>query len=428
MGNLAVFSIIFIVLLVMGAPMYLSMMSASLVYCYMRGGIDAMAIMQKMFTSLDNFVLLAIPMFMLAGILMNTGGVTDRIFYFCKALVGHLPGGLGHVNVLASLIFSGMSGSALADVGGLGQVEMKAMEDEGYEDEFTLGITAASSTMGPIVPPSIPMVLYGSAASVSVGALFCAGLLPGIVIGVILCIIIAVIARKKQYPVHEKATLKEVYTRFKSSFFALLLPVVIMGGIWCGYFTPTEAACVSIVYVLVIQIFLYKDMRIRQIVPAVSDMVVGIVPALAIVSSVSLFGWVLQFEHLGTIILEGMLSISTNPYVVLFLLNIILLIMGCFLDSTAVILMFIPMFLPLIRQVGLNEIHLGVVIVLNLMIGLMTPPVGQSLYMMASVTGKSFSHVVQCTWKWLIPLFIALGIVTYWQDMVLFLPRALGLI
>lgn len=408
--------------------MYLSLMSASLVYCWMKGGIDAMVIMQKMFTSLDNFVLLAIPMFMLAGILMNTGGITNKIFYFCKALVGHLPGGLAHVNVLASFIFSGMSGSALADVGGLGQVEIKAMEDEGYDDDIILGVTAASATMGPIVPPSIPMVLYGSAASVSVGALFCAGLLPGIIIALVLCAIIVLVSIKKGFKVHKRATLRETASRFKSSFFALLMPFVIMGGIWCGYFTPTEAACVSIVYVLIVQIFLYKDLKIQQIPQAVSEMVVGIVPALAIVSSVSLFGWVLQFEHLGVIILNGILGISSNPNVVLLLLNIILLFMGCFLDSTAVILMFIPMFLPLVRQVGLNEIHLGVVIVLNLMIGLMTPPVGQSLYMMASVTKKDFGHVVACTWKWLIPLLISLLIITYCPNLVLWLPRLLGLV
>ncbi len=428
MSLLVVFLIIFLVLLVIGAPIYLSLLSSSLVYCFMRGGINPLMIMQKMFTSLDNFVLLAIPMFMLAGILMNAGGVTNRIFYFCKSLVGHLPGGLAHVNVLASFIFSGMSGSALADVGGLGQVEMKAMEDEGYDDFITLGVTAASSTMGPIVPPSIPMVLYGAAASVSVGALFSAGLIPGIVIAIILCVIIAVVAKKKNFPVHEKATFREVVRRYKSGFWALLMPFVIMGGIWCGYFTPTEAACVSIVYVLIIQIFIYKELKFKQIPQAISSMVVSIVPALAIVSSVALFGWVLQFEHLGQIILNGILSISHNRNVVLLLINIILLCMGCFLDSTAVILMFIPMFLPLVKVVGINEIHLGVIVVLNLMIGLMTPPVGQSLYMMASVTNKEFGHVVKSTWKWLIPLFLSLLVITYCPDLVLWLPRTLGLI
>ncbi len=428
MNLLVIFLGIFIILLFIGTPIFLSLLSSSLVYCFLRGGIDTMMVMQKMFNSLDNFILLAIPMFMLAGILMNTGGVTDRIFYFCKSLVGHLPGGLAFVNVLASFIFSGMSGSALADVGGLGQIEMKAMEDEGYDDIITLGVTAASSTMGPIVPPSIPMVLYGSAASVSVGALFAAGFIPGLIIAMVLCIIIAIVAKRKGFPIHERASLKEIFRRYKSGFWALLMPIVIMSGIWCGYFTPTEAACVSIVYVLIIQIFVYKGLKFKQIPGAISEMVVGIVPALAIVSSVALFGWVLQFEHLGTIILKGILSISENRNVVLLLINIILLMMGCFLDSTAVILMFIPMFLPLVKIVGINEIHLGVIVVLNLMIGLMTPPVGQSLYMMASVTGKSFGHVVKNTWSWLIPLFISLIIITYSPNLVLWFPRLLGLI
>jgi len=403
------------------------MLTSGIAYCWLNGGIDSLMIIQKMFNSLDNFVLLAIPMFMLAGILMNTGGITDRIFYFCKALVGHHKGGLAYVNVLASFIFSGMSGSALADVGGLGQVEMKAMADEGYDDHITLGVTAASATMGPIVPPSIPMVLYGSAASVSVGALFSAGILPGIVVALVLCVIISFVAKRNHYPVHERASLKEIFRRFVKSFWALLMPVVIMGGIWCGYFTPTEAACVGITYVLVVQIFIYKDLKVKQIPKAVSDAVTGIVPALAIVSAIALFGWVMQFEHLGTTILNAVLAISTNKYVVLLLLNIVLLIMGSFVGSVPIILMFIPMFLPLTQAVGINPVHLGVVVVLNLMIGLMTPPVGQSLFMIASVTKKDFGYVVSYTWRWLIPLFIALLIVTYWEGLVLWIPRILGL-
>lgn len=214
-----VFLACFVVLMAIGAPVFLSMLCSSLAYCYLLGGISDITIIQKMFTSLDNFVLLAIPMFMLAGNIMNAGGVTDRIFNFCRALVGHFRGGLAYVNVLASFIFSGMSGSALADVGGLGQIEIKAMKDEGYDDHMILGVTAASSTMGPIVPPSIPLVLFGSAANVSVGALFLGGVVPGVLIALVLCTVIYFVAKKKNYPSRKRSTLKEILRTVRSGFF-----------------------------------------------------------------------------------------------------------------------------------------------------------------------------------------------------------------
>lgn len=425
---LIVFIVCFVVLLLIGAPTYLALLTSGLSYCYIGGGINDMMIMQKMFGSLDNFVLLAIPMFMMAGIIMNTGGITDRIFNFCRAMLGHYPGGLAYVNVAASLLFSGMSGSALADVGGLGQVEMKAMTDEGYDDDMIIGITAASSTMGPIVPPSIPMVIYGSAASVSVGALFTAGVVPGAIMAVVLCCVIFIVARKKNYPVHKKATFKEKMLTLRKTFFALMMPVVIMGGIWSGYFTPTEAALVSIVYVLFVILLVYKEMTIKQIPKVMSETVSGIVPALTIISSASLFGWVLQFERLDKILLEGLLSISHDPRIILILVNILLIFFGMILDSTPVILLMVPMLLPLTRELGINDVHLGVIVVLNLMIGLMTPPIGQSLFMLSSVTKKPFGKIVKHTSPWLIPLLAALAIVTYFPNLILFLPRLFNLV
>ncbi|WHH58546.1 TRAP transporter large permease [Petroclostridium sp. X23] len=425
---LIIFIMCFVVLLLIGAPTYLALLVSGLSYCFIGGGINDMMIMQKMFGSLDNFVLLAIPMFMMAGIVMNTGGITDRIFNFCRAMLGHFPGGLAYVNVAASLLFSGMSGSALADVGGLGQVEMKAMADEGYDDDMIIGITAASSTMGPIVPPSIPMVIYGSAASVSVGALFTAGVIPGAIMAIVLCVAIFFVARRKKYPVHKKATFKERLHTLRKTFFALMMPVVIMGGIWSGYFTPTEAALVSIVYVLFVILVVYKEMGVKQIPKVMEETVVGIVPALTIISSSALFGWVLQFERLDKIILKGLLDISHDPKIILLLVNLLLLFFGMILDSTPVILLMVPMLLPLTRQLGINDIHLGVIVVLNLMIGLMTPPIGQSLFMLSSVTKKPFGTVVRHTAPWLIPLFASLAIVTYFPDLILFLPRFFNLV
>ena len=422
-----VYLIIFVTFLACGAPIYMALLSSGLSYCFIHGNINSMAIMAKMYGSLDSFVLLAIPMFMAAGIVMNNGGITDRIFSFCRNLLGHLPGGLAYVNVLASFLFSGMSGSALADVGGLGNVEIKAMRDEGYDEDTIFGITAASATMGPIVPPSIPMVVYGSAASVSVGTLFVAGIGPGLAIGLILCIAVFVVAKRRGYTVHKRASLHELLSSIKHSFFALLMPVIIMGGIMGGYFTPTEASCIAISYCILVVCFIYRDMPFRNLIKVIDGTVSGIVPALAIVSSASLFGWVLQFEHLGQKMYNGIMAITDNKYLILLIVDLILLFFGMILDSTPTIMLLVPIFQPLTEAVGISSIHLGIITVLNLMIGLMTPPYGQSLFMLSGTTGVSFNKVVKYVMPWLLPMFIALLAVTFIEPITLTLPRLLGM-
>lgn len=422
-----IFLVVFVGFLMFGAPIYLSLLCSGLSYVFVHGGIDNMAVMAKMYGSLNNFVLLAIPMFMMAGIIMNQGGITDRIFGFCRSVLGHFPGGLAYVNILSSFIFSGMSGSALADVGGLGAVEIKAMRDEGYEDDLIFGITAASATMGPIIPPSIPMVIYGAAASVSVGTLFMAGIGPGIVIAIVLGVFVFVEAKRRKYKVHPKSSFKEILNWFCKSFWALLMIAIILGGISCGAFTPTEASCIAIAYCLFAVCVLYREMPFSNIGECISETVTGIVPALSIVSAASLFGWVLQFEHLGKLMLNGILSVTDNKLVVLLLIDLILLFLGMILDSTPTILLMVPIFQPLVQQMGISEIHLGIVVILNLMIGLMTPPYGQSLFMLASATKTPFNKVVQYVCPWLIPMFIALALVTFFPDITLLIPRLLGM-
>ena len=422
-----IFLVVFVGFLMFGAPIYLSLLCSGLSYVFIHGGIDNMAVMAKMYGSLNNFVLLAIPMFMMAGIIMNQGGITDRIFGFCRSVLGHFPGGLAYVNILSSFIFSGMSGSALADVGGLGAVEIKAMRDEGYEDDLIFGITAASATMGPIIPPSIPMVIYGAAASVSVGTLFMAGIGPGIVIAIVLGVFVFVEAKRRKYKVHPKSSFKEILNWFCKSFWALLMIAIILGGISCGAFTPTEASCIAIAYCLFAVCVIYREMPFSNIGECLSETVTGIVPALSIVSAASLFGWVLQFEHLGKLMLNGILSVTDNKLVVLLLIDLILLFLGMILDSTPTILLMVPIFQPLVQQMGISEIHLGIVVILNLMIGLMTPPYGQSLFMLASATKTPFNKVVQYVCPWLIPMFIALALVTFFPDITLLIPRLLGM-
>ncbi len=422
-----IFLVVFVGFLMFGAPIYLSLLCSGLSYVFIHGGIDNMAVLAKMYGSLNNFVLLAIPMFMMAGIIMNQGGITDRIFGFCRSVLGHFPGGLAYVNILSSFIFSGMSGSALADVGGLGAVEIKAMRDEGYEDDLIFGITAASATMGPIIPPSIPMVIYGAAASVSVGTLFMAGIGPGIVIAIVLGAFVFVEAKRRKYKVHPKSSFKEILNWFCKSFWALLMIAIILGGISCGAFTPTEASCIAIAYCLFAVCVIYREMPFSNIGECISETVTGIVPALSIVSAASLFGWVLQFEHLGKLMLNGILSVTDNKLVVLLMIDLILLFLGMILDSTPTILLMVPIFQPLVQQMGISEIHLGIVVILNLMIGLMTPPYGQSLFMLASATKTPFNKVVQYVCPWLIPMFIALALVTFFPDITLLIPRLLGM-
>ena len=401
---------VFVVLLLLGAPTYLALLAGGLSYFFLHPEIDAMAVCQKMFSSLDSFVLIAVPLFMIAGNLMNSGGITDRIFNFAKSIVGHLPGGLGHVNVISSFIFSGMSGSALADVGGLGQVEIKAMKEENYDDDLTLGITAASATMGPIVPPSIPMVVYGATSGVSIGALFLAGLGPGILMLVVLCAVTAFVATRRHYPVHKRTTAKERWIALRRGALSLLMPIITMGGI------------------VIILALVYKEMTFKDMVRVLYETAEGFVPALTIVVASSLFGWVLQFEHIDQKMIEFFFSITSNKYIITLFLNILLLICGMFLDSTPVILLFVPMFLPLGEALGIHDVQMGVMIVLNLMIGLMTPPIGQSLFIMATTTNNRFEYVVKNTWKWFIPLRIVLLLTAYIPDVTLFLPRLFGLI
>lgn len=418
---------IFVVLLVFGAPTYLALLGGALAYFFLHPEINEMVIMQKMMGSLDSFVLIAVPLFMIAGNLMNRGGITDRIFNFARSLVGHLPGGLGHVNVISSFIMSGMSGSALADVGGLGQVEIAAMNAENYDDDITLGVTAASATMGPIVPPSIPMVVYGATASVSIGSLFLAGFAPGLLMLIVLCVIVAVVAKRRNYPTHRKATWTERWTAFKKGFLALMMPVITMGGIWTGWFTPTEAAMVAIVYVVIVMALVYKELTMKDFIQVLYETADGFVPALTIVVASSLFGWVLQFEHLDKIMISFFFSITSNKYIIIMFLNIMLLICGMFLDSTPVIMLFVPMFIPLGEAIGLHPVQLGVMVVLNLMIGLMTPPIGQSIFIMATTTHNTFEYVVKNTYKWLIPLILVLLMVSYIPVVTLGLPTLFGL-
>jgi len=424
------FFICLISLLFFGLPIFLSLFAASWVYIITNPDISVMVAAQKMISAPDSFTLLAVPFFLFAGQLMNSGGVTKRIFGFAESLVGHFRGGLGYVNVLASMLFAGMSGSASADAGGLGTVEIQAMRDAGYDDNFTIGVTASSSLIGPIIPPSVPFVIFGAIANVSVGGLFIGGIIPGIIMATTLFIMIFFVARKRGYastPMPPfKIHVKNVLVSFKKAFFAMLTPFIIIGGIWLGFFTPTEAALVSIVYALIVTIYVYRDQKWKNIPPIIVD-VVRIVPrAILIVGAANLFGWIMNYEKVDEILMKLLFSITTNKYIILIIINLILFVMGMFLEVISAIMLFLPILQPIVAVLGIHPIHLGVVMVLNLMIGLLTPPVGFVLYMLSIVSKVPVQQVIKYVFPWIIPLIISLFLITFIPDLVMFLPRLLG--
>jgi tripartite ATP-independent transporter DctM subunit len=415
--------IAFAILMAVGVPIAVSLGFSTALAILITGKYSLITVFHRAISGVDSYILLSIPFFILAGQLMNTGGITRKIFKFATAMVGRIPGGLGHANIVASIIFSGMSGSAVADAGGLGQVEMQAMTEEGYDPEFSAAVTTASATIGPIIPPSIPMVVFGAAAEVSVGALFLGGFIPGILLGLTCMVLVLIISIKRGYPRSNHFSIKEVLVSFKESFLSLMTPVIIIGGILGGIFTPTEAAVVAAVYAFILGVFVYKEIQIPDLVHIMTNTIVTAASVIFIIAAATSFSWVIAMEGITQQVANFLLSITTNKYIILLLLNIIFLILGMFMESLSILLITVPFLMPLIHTVGLNPVHLGVVLVLNLMIGLSTPPVGMSLFVSSKIAKVSLESLYKEIMPFLIPLILVLLIITYVPDTVLFLPR-----
>lgn len=412
---------VFVVLLFLSVPVSFSILASSIVYFIIKD-IPAITVIQRITGGVNSFTLLAIPGFILAGELMNTGGITTRIFNFAKTPLRHITGGLGHANVFASIIFAGMTGSAIADTAGLGSIELKAMKDAGYDEDFSLAITGASSTIGPIIPPSIPMVLYGVAAGASIGRLFMGGFLPGLLMGGCMCVLVYFQCRKKNYTKEPKASLREVLASFVGAFFPLLTPVIIIGGMMSGIFTPTEAAAVAIVYALALCI-VYKTLSWADFVDVLARTVKQTVPVMFVVAAANIFAWILSRERVPTLVLEFFSQFINNKTQMLLMVNLFLLIVGCFLDPPVAIPIVTPVLLPLVMAYNVDIVHFGVLMVLNLMIGLLTPPIGMILFVLSSVGSTSFEAVVKAIWPYIICLVFSLLVVTFWPDLVLFIPN-----
>jgi C4-dicarboxylate transporter DctM subunit len=418
--------VIFIVLLALGAPIFVAMLAASFAWILQTGNLSLFTMgAQRMYASVNSFTLLAIPLFIFAGLLMNMSGVSKRLFDYANTLVGHITGGLGHVNVVASMFFAGMSGSAVADAAGLGAIEMKAMKDAGFDDGFSGAVTAASSTIGPIIPPSIPMVLFGGLTSVSVGRLFLGGFIPGLVMGFSLMLIVYFVAKKRNYPVSPKATFKEHWRAFLDALPSLIMPVIILGGILSGMFTPTEAATVACLYALALGVFLYKEIDLRKLWILLRETMRNTAKVMAIIAAAGLFGWVMTYQGIPAAIIKSIIGFTDNKYVVLLIINIVLLMLGCFMEGNAILILTVPIMVPIAKEFGIDLVHLGVIMCLNTMIGTVTPPVGMCLYPVMTLGNLTMGQLVKEIIPFLIILIVALLLVTYISPLATFLPTLL---
>ena len=448
-----------------GLPVAIAMAGASLAYILVSGTLPPFVVIHRMVSGIDSFPLLAVPFFILAGNLMNNAGITTRIYNFALALVGWLKGGLGHVNVLGSVIFAGMSGTAIADAAGLGTIEIKAMKEHGYSAEFAFGVTAASATLGPIIPPSLPFVIYGMMANVSIGALFLAGLLPGLLMAALMMLTVTYFAHKNKWGADIKFSgsrlakalaelavvaawplvlwglisngapaqltvmlgLAALFVLDKIFSFEAVLPimtpVLLIGGMTTGLFTPTEGAIAACAWAMVLGFAWYRTLSFRMFVKVCLDTVETTSTVLFIVAAASIFGWMLTATGVTSDIAQWVLAFTREAWVFLLLANLLMLFVGCFLEPTAAITILVPILLPIARQLGVDPVHFGLVMVLNLMIGLLHPPMGMVLFVLARVAKLSVERTTMAILPWLVPLLVSLGLITYFPKAVLWLPK-----
>lgn len=457
--------VLFLGLLATGLPVAIAMAGASLVYLLIADTTPPFVVIHRMISGIDSFPLLAVPFFILAGNLMNNAGITNRIYNYALALVGWLKGGLGHVNVLGSVVFAGMSGTAIADAAGLGTVEIKAMRDHGYDKEFAVGVTAASATLGPIIPPSLPFVIYGMMANVSVGALFLAGILPGALMALLMMATVAYFAHKNgwggdirfdrariaralgetavvagwpvaiwwavQWGLPAQPTViaaivllfaADRWLRFEAVL-PIMTPVLLIGGMSTGIFTPTEGAIAASVWALFLGLVWYRTLTWKAFVKVCLDTVETTATVLFIVAAASIFGWMLTATGVTSAISGWVLSVTREPWLFLLLANLLMLFVGCFLEPVAAITILVPILLPICQQLGVDLVHFGVVMVLNLMIGLLHPPMGMVLFVLARVAKLSVERTTMAILPWLIPLLVSLIALTYIPSLTLWLPK-----
>jgi tripartite ATP-independent transporter DctM subunit len=415
---------VWFVALFAGPAIYAAMGLAGFAFLFI-AGIPGIVIPQKVAMAVNSFPLLAAPLFILMGNLMNSSGVSYRIFDFAKAVVGWMRGGLCQANIIGSVIFAGMSGSAVADAAGLGTVEIEAMKKEGYDAETAAAITAASATIGPIIPPSLPMIVYGVAAETSIGGLFIAGVIPGLLMAVALMLMVRHLAIRRNLPRHPFEGVRALWIAFRRAFWALMAPVVLFGGLFSGIFTPTEAAAIAVTYALVLGLFVYRDFKIKELPRIILDTVETTGVVMALVMAASLLGYCISVSRLPQVFGATLTGLTTNPLVYLLMVNLLLLVVGCFMEALAAMLVLIPILVPPALALGIDPIQFGLIFVLNLMIGTITPPVGVVLYVTAKVADVPFENLVRAVAPYLVPLFAVLAMITLWPPLTTWLPSLL---
>lgn len=425
MMTAAIFGVL-IFLIMIGLPIAYAMGLTAVIFFVLLGETDVLTMVPaRMYSSTTSFTLLAIPFFILTGNLMNTGGITQRLFRFAQNAVGHLMGGLGHVVVVSAMIFAGMTGAAVAEAAAIGTVGVEGMTKKGFDRKFCAAIIASASTIGPVIPPSIPLVIYGSITGTSVGRLFLGGFFPGFLMGGVLMIIVYIYAKMRNYPKEKKATFTELLKTTGGASSAILTPVIIIGGMVSGIFTPTEASIGAAVYALILTMFIYKEVRVKDLPRILWETLESSIRVLFIISAAGIFGWLLIHQKVPEAVIHGLLSLSSKTWVVLLVINIILLILGCFMEGIAIILLTVPIFMPVVTQLGVDPVHFGLIITLNSMIGLLTPPVGMVLYTMASI-GKISVMELAYELRWhMVALTFVLFLVTYVPVITTFIPNLL---
>ena len=412
----------FLGLFVWGVPVVYAVLIPSIAYVLIEG-LPPTLLASRVVYALDSFPLVAVPLFIFVGHLMNLAGITDRIFRFAAVIASRLHGGLAQVNIVASLIFSGISGAALADIAGLGRVEIKAMRERGFDAPFSAAVTASSALIGPIFPPSIPLIVYGSVTSVSIIQLLMAGILPAIFCTVALMIAAAWVAMRRGYPRAERwPTLREVNASLWPAMPALLAPFLLIAGMLVGIFTPTEAAAVAAVYVLAIGFFVYREMTLAHVVESALLTARNTSSILVIVAAAAMFGWILAIEQIPQAFGAAIAGLSDDRIVLLLLVNLIFFIAGMFLDSTTATLLIVPIIAPPVVAAGVDPVHLGLIVVFNLMIGLLTPPMGLALFLIADIAQISMRQLLVALVPFYVPLLATLGLITFWEGLVLAIP------
>jgi tripartite ATP-independent transporter DctM subunit len=420
---LSILFVAFLVLALSRMPIALALGLAAALALLIASDLPLAALPHKMVNAIDAYIFLAIPLFLLAGRLMNAGGITDRIFVFARALVGHISGGLAQANVLAGVIFSWMSGSAVAAVGGLGEIELKAMKDNGYDAPFASAVIVASSVLGPVIPPSIPLIIYAAMSDNSVGKLFLGAIIPGLLLALSLMILIHALSRRRGYPRDQRARWPQLWRASRQAFLPLLMPVIMLGGILAGIFTPTEAAAAAVVYALVLSMGVYREVAWRDLPAILTDTMVTTAVVTFIISLTGPFSFLLTFEDAGQRVGDLVLSFTSNKYTVLFFINILLLIFGALMEAGVVLILFIPILYPLATGMGIDPIHFGVVMCVNLMIGVATPPIGVCLFVMSHISGLKVETLMQAVLPFLAPMLLVLFLVSYFPYLTTFLPE-----